>query len=91
MKKMSKCFKYDVLSLKTPHLSGFFLCISYSQAKMTLGIIPKLEPNFFLNVDGRVLTEIYDKSNDFDFEIVGFLFFSSNLPFPSSRGVAISK
>lgn len=59
---------------------------------MTLGIIPKLGPLFFfLDVGGRVLTKIYDKSNDFDFEIVGFLFLSSNLPFPSLRGVTISK
>ena len=41
--------------------------------------------------DGLVKTKIYDKRDDFDFDIVNFPFLDSDVPRSTSYGVYISK
>ena len=42
-------------------------------------------------VDGFVSCKIYDKRDDFDFEIVNFPFFDGDVPLAASCGVYISQ
>jgi hypothetical protein len=46
-----------------------------------------------LNIDsnGRLITSLYDKRDDFDFAIVNFPFLCSNIPFSPAYGVYVSK
>ena len=41
--------------------------------------------------NGTVSTKIYDKRDDFDFDIVNFLFLDGDLPWRTSYGVYISQ
>jgi hypothetical protein len=45
--------------------------------------------DILLNIDsnGRLTTSLYDKRNDFDFEIVNFPFLCSNIPLSPAYGV----
>ena len=42
-------------------------------------------------LDGFVKTKIYDKRDDFDFDIVNFLFLDDDVPHSTSYGVNISQ
>ena len=48
--------------------------------------------NLYLSIsDGFVKTKIYDKRDDFDFEIVNFSFLDGDVPRSTSYGVYISQ
>ena len=46
---------------------------------------------FIINSGGKLSTRLYDKRDDFDFQIVNFPLLSNNLPSGPSYGVYISK
>jgi hypothetical protein len=49
--------------------------------------------DILLDIDsnGRLITSVYDKRDDFDFAIVNFPFLCSNIPLPPAYGVYISQ
>ena len=48
--------------------------------------------NFYLNIDnGKLITRLYDKRDDFNFPIVNFPFMSSNIPSAPAYGVYVSQ
>ena len=46
---------------------------------------------FIIDSGGKLLVRLYDERNDFDFHIVNFPFFSSNIPSGPSHSVYISQ
>ena len=50
-----------------------------------------LNLTFIIESNNRLYTKLYDKCDDFDFNIVNFLFLSSNIPSSPSYGVYISQ
>ena len=52
--------------------------------------VPFLDLNLCIS-NGTVSTKIYDKRDDFDFEVVNFLFLDGDVPRPTSPGVYISQ
>ena len=48
-----------------------------------------LDLTFIIDSGGKLSTRLYDKRDDFDFHIVNFPFFSSNIPSGPSYGVYI--
>ena len=50
-----------------------------------------LDLTFVIDSGGKLSTRLYDKRDDFDFHIVNFPFFSSNIPSGPSYGVYISQ
>ena len=50
-----------------------------------------LDLTFIIDSGGKLSTRLYDKRDDFDFHIVNFPFFSSNIPSGPSYGVYISQ
>ena len=44
-----------------------------------------------IEIDGQLLTFLYDKSDDFNFHITNFPFLSSNIPSSPAYGVFISQ
>ena len=50
-----------------------------------------LDLKFIMDSGGKLSTRLYDKCNDFDFHIVSFPFFFSNIPSGPSYGVYISQ
>ena len=60
------------------------------------GRIPRLWANYLdlrleFDDDGKLLTQLYDKRDDFDFPIVNFLCLSSNIPESPAYGVFVSQ
>ena len=49
-----------------------------------------LDLTFVIDSGGKLSTRLYDKRDDFDFHMVNFSFFSSNIPSGPSYGVYIS-
>ena len=48
--------------------------------------------NFYLNIDnGKLITRLYDKTDDFNFPIFNFPFMSSNIPSAPAYGVYVSQ
>ena len=50
-----------------------------------------LDLTFIIDSRGKLSTRLYDKRDDFDFQIVNFLFLPSNIPSGPSYGVYISQ
>ena len=50
-----------------------------------------LDLTFIIESNNRLYTKLYDKHDDFDFHIVNFPFFSSNIPSGPTYGVYISQ
>ena len=50
-----------------------------------------LDLTFIIDNGGKLSTRLYDKRDDFNFHIVNFPFFSSNIPSGPSYGVYISQ
>ena len=50
-----------------------------------------LDVTFIIDSGGKLSTRLYDKCDDFDFQIVNFPFLSSSIPSGSSYGVYISQ
>ena len=50
-----------------------------------------LDLTFIIDSGGKLSTRLYDKRDDFDFHIVNFPYFSSNIPSDPSYGVYISQ
>ena len=50
-----------------------------------------LDLTFIIDSGGKISTRLYDKRDDFDFQIVNFPFLSSNIPSGPSYGVYISR
>ena len=50
-----------------------------------------LDVTFVIDSGGKLSTRLYDESDEFDFHIANFPFFSSSIPFGPSYGVYISK
>ena len=50
-----------------------------------------LDFTFIIDTGSKLSTNLYDKRGDFDFHVVNFPFFSSNIPSGPSHGVYISQ
>ena len=50
-----------------------------------------LDLTFIIDSGGKLSTRLYDKRNDFDFQIVNFPFLSNNIPSGPSYGMYISQ
>ena len=50
-----------------------------------------LDLTFIIDSEGKILTRLYDKHDDFDFHIVNFPFLSSNIPSGPFYGAYISQ
>ena len=66
-----------------------------SELQLNKADVSQTEASFFnlhLSIsDGFVLTKIYDKRDDFDFDIVNFPFLDGDVPRSTSYGVYISQ
>ena len=90
------CYRYtnDLFNFNDKKFPDNFSEIYPSQ--LTAGKANKSDPlasyldlTFMIDSGGRLSTRLYDKHNDFDFHIVNFPFFSSNIPSGPSYGVYI--
>ena len=75
------------------HMVGQIYPISYIQLKRRILLILKLR-FFDLNLsitNGKISCKIYDKRDDFNFEIVNFPFLNGDVPRSPSYGVYISQ
>ena len=86
----------DVLSLNNQHFSEYLDFIYPSELEIKDTTVTRRSASYldiFLNIDTdeRLQTTIYDKRDNFNFPIINFPFFSSNIPSSPSYGVYISQ
>ena len=65
--------------------------LTFEKANKSDHLADYLDLTFIIDSGGKLSTRLYDKRDDFDFHIVNFPFFSSNIPFGPSYGVYISQ
>ena len=99
--EMIKAFKstsrylQDLLNIDNPYFEGMVNCIYPPELQLNklIPLIPK--PHFriciYLFSNGFVSSKIYDKHDDFDFDIVNFPFLDGDIPRSTSYGVCISQ
>ena len=74
----------DVLSLKNTKLAEYLEFIYPHELE--------IKDNCYLYIDnGKLITRLYDKWDDFNFPIVNFPFLSSNIPSAPAHGVYVSQ
>ena len=97
-KMFNLTFRYidDVLSLNNKLFSDFLHRIYPSELQIkdttdTLNSASYLDLHLEHNVNGTLSIRIYDKRDDFDFQIVNFPYLCSNIPCSPAYGVFISQ
>ena len=84
----------DALNIDNPYCEGMVIQIYPSELQLDKAYISDTEAPFFdlhLSVaNGFVSSKLYDKRDDFDFDIVNFPFLDGDLPRRASYGVYIS-
>ena len=85
----------DLLNIDKPYLEGMVNQIYPPERQLNKANISDTEASFLdlhLSVANEfVSSKIYDKCDDFDFDIVNFPFLDSDVPRPASYGVYISQ
>ena len=85
----------DLLNIDNPYFEGMVNRIYPPKLQLNKANTSDTEAPFFdlhLSVsDGFASSKIYDKRNDFDFDIVNFPFFDGHVPRSTSYGVYISQ
>ena len=74
----------DVLNIDNPYFEGMVNQIYPRELQLNKANTPDTEAHFLdlhLSIlNGFVFSTIYDKRDDFDFDMVNFLFFDGNVP-----------
>ena len=90
-----KCVLDDILNINNVYFDNMVSQIYPSELKLNKAIASDTEAAFLdlhLSISNdTVSTKIYDKRDDFDFEIVNFPFLDGDVPRSTSYGVYISK
>jgi hypothetical protein len=91
-------FRYidDVLSLNNLQFKDYLHQIypselAFKETTDTPALASYLDLYLYIDNSGRLKSKLYDKHDDFDFPIVNFPFFSSNIPTSPAHGVYISQ
>ena len=72
--------------------TNFLRCISVTKDRIKHGLLQTHFLDLHLSIsNGFVSSKIYDKRNDFDFDIVNFPFLDGDVPRSTSYGVYISQ
>ena len=92
---MPRLQNFDVLSLNNSKISEFIDVIYPCELDIkdtTESSISASYLDCYLNIDdGKLITRLYDKRDDFNFPIVNFPFMSSNIPSAPAYGVYVSQ
>ena len=85
----------DILSLNNSKISEFIDVIYPCELNIkdtTESSISASYLDCYLNIEnGKLITRLYDKRDDFNFPIVNFRFMSSNIPSATAYGVYVSQ
>ena len=85
----------DLLNIDNNFFDSMVNCIYHSELQLNKANVSDTEASFLdlhLSIsDGFVQTKIYDKPDDFDFDIVSFSFLDGDVPRSTSYGVYISQ
>ena len=85
----------DLLNIDDNFLDWMVNCIYHSELQLNKANVSDTEASFLdlhLSIsDGFVNTKMYDKRDDFDFNIVNFTFLDGDVPRSTSYGVYISQ
>ena len=85
----------DLLNIDNNFFDSMVNCIYPSELQLNKANVSDTEASFLdlhLSIsDGFVKTKIYDKQDDFDFDIVNFPFLDGDVPRSASYGVYISQ
>ena len=88
-------YLYDLLNIDNPYFEGMVNQIYPSELQLNKANISDTEAPFldlhFSVANGFVSSKIYDKRDDFDFDIVNFPFLDGDVPRRASYGVYISQ
>ena len=83
--------KYEIIMFHHFFFFFFFFFFAFMAIKMIYCIgVPFLDLNLCIS-NGTVSTKIYDKRDDFDFDLVNFPFLDGDVPRRTSYGVYISQ
>ena len=85
----------DLLNIDNPYFDGMVNCIYLHELQLNKANTSDTEAPFLdlhLSISNRfVSSKIYDKRDDFDFDIVNFPFLDGDVPCSTSYGVCISQ
>ena len=85
----------DILNVDNPYFQNLYKSIYPSQLQLNLASTSDTEAAFLdLNIfieGGIIITKIYDKRDDFNFNIVNFPFLDSDVPRSPSYGIYMSQ
>ena len=97
IKAFNSTFRYlvDLLNIDNPYFEGMVSQIYPSELQLNKANTSDTEAPFLdlhLSIsNGFVSSKIYDKNDDFDFDIVNFPFLDGDVPRRPSNGVYISQ